>query len=73
MPRSRYRVDPDNSEAPHFLTCTIVAWLPVFARPDYMHNNPVARGYVDLPVHWRYSSARNYEARPGLIAVQTRW
>src|SRR5205085_8080449 len=34
MPRSRYRVDPDNSESPHFLTCTIVAWLPVFARPE---------------------------------------
>ncbi|GMV99170.1 MAG: hypothetical protein AMXMBFR84_03090 [Candidatus Hydrogenedentota bacterium] len=27
---------------------------------DYVHNNPVRRGYVDLPEHWRYSSARNY-------------
>ena len=26
---------------------------------DYAHNNPVKRGYVDEPVHWRYSSARN--------------
>jgi len=26
----------------------------------YIHNNPVRRGYVDLPEHWRYSSARNY-------------
>src|SRR5258707_14451973 len=34
MPRSRYRVDPDNPHAPHFLTCTIVGWLPVFARPQ---------------------------------------
>ena len=179
MPRSRYRIDPDNPEAPHFLTCTIVAWLPIFARPeaveivlnswrylqenedfalfgyvimenhlhmiaagddlskqigrfksytarriidllkargetlllrqlelfkrwhkvdqqhqlweegshpqrigsdkmmgqklDYMHNNPVKRGYVDLPVHWRYSSARNYEGQPGPIEVRTRW
>ena len=27
---------------------------------DYMHHNPVKRGFVDLPEHWRYSSARNY-------------
>ena len=27
----------------------------------YIYNNPVRRGYVDLPEHWRYSSARNYE------------
>jgi REP element-mobilizing transposase RayT len=27
---------------------------------EYIHNNPVKRGFVDLPEHWRYSSARNY-------------
>lgn len=27
---------------------------------EYIHNNPVRRGYVDVPEHWRYSSARNY-------------
>jgi putative transposase len=27
---------------------------------DYIHNNPVAKGYVDLPEHWKFSSARNY-------------
>jgi putative transposase len=26
----------------------------------YLHNNPVRKGYVDLPEQWRYSSARNY-------------
>jgi len=26
----------------------------------YIHYNPVRRGYVDEPEHWRYSSARNY-------------
>jgi len=26
----------------------------------YIHNNPVRRGLVDSPEHWRYSSARNY-------------
>jgi len=27
---------------------------------EYIHNNPVKRGLVDLPEHWRHSSARNY-------------
>jgi len=27
---------------------------------EYIHANPVRRGYVDAPEHWRYSSARNY-------------
>ena len=27
---------------------------------DYIHHNPVKRGYVDETRHWRYSSARNY-------------
>ena len=27
---------------------------------DYIHDNPVRRGWVDLPEHWRHSSARNY-------------
>jgi REP element-mobilizing transposase RayT len=36
---------------------------------DYIHNNPVKRGYVDDPAAWRYSSARNYLERSGLIAI----
>lgn len=40
---------------------------------EYIHNNPVKRGYVDLPEHWRYSSARNYLRLPGLIDVTTDW
>ncbi|MCA9734642.1 transposase, partial [candidate division KSB1 bacterium] len=32
---------------------------------DYTHQNPVKRGYVDLPQHWRYSSARNYMGEEG--------
>ena len=40
---------------------------------DYIHNNPVKRGYVDEAVHWRYSSARNYEGEKGLIEVKTNW
>jgi len=40
---------------------------------DYIHSNPVKRGYVDLPEHWRYSSARNYLGQIGLIEVCTDW
>ena len=40
---------------------------------EYIHNNPVVRGYVDDPLHWRYSSARNYAGLPGLIDVTTDW
>ncbi len=39
----------------------------------YIHHNPVKRGYVDVPVHWRYSSARNYAGEAGLIEVTTAW
>jgi REP element-mobilizing transposase RayT len=37
---------------------------------DYIHNNPVKRGYIDDPAHWRYSSYRNYMQQPGLLQVE---
>jgi REP element-mobilizing transposase RayT len=40
---------------------------------EYMHNNPVKRGYVDDVTHWRYSSARNYAGLAGLIEVNRDW
>ena len=40
---------------------------------EYIHLNPVKRGYVDDPVHWRHSSARNYAGQSGLIEVMTDW
>lgn len=36
---------------------------------EYIHNNPVRRGYVDDPAHWRYSSYRNYVGQLGLLPV----
>jgi putative transposase len=32
MSRTRYRIF--DTAYPHFLTCTVVGWLPVFTRPD---------------------------------------
>ena len=40
---------------------------------EYIHYNPVRRGYIDSPDHWRYSSARNYAGKTGLIDVCTEW
>lgn len=37
---------------------------------EYMHYNPVRRGYVDDPRHWRYSSARDYAGAEGLIRLK---
>lgn len=40
---------------------------------EYIHYNPVKRGYVDDPTHWRYSSARNYAGLESLLPVRTDW
>jgi putative transposase len=40
---------------------------------EYIHDNPVKRGYVDEPTHWRHSSARNYAGLPGLFPVKMDW
>lgn len=36
---------------------------------EYIHNNPVKRGYVDDPAHWRYSSYRDYMGGTGRLQV----
>ncbi|MCK9622840.1 MAG: transposase [Methylobacter sp.] len=40
---------------------------------EYIHQNPVKRGYVDEAEHWRYSSARDYAGVAGLIPVFKDW
>jgi len=40
---------------------------------EYVHYNPVKRGYVDTPEHWRYSSARDYGGQKGLVSVDNIW
>ena len=40
---------------------------------EYIHQNPVKRGYVDEAEHWRYSSARNYMGKEGLIDIIKEW
>jgi len=45
----------------------------VWQKSAYAHGNPRPRGYVDEAIHWRYSSARNYAGRPGLLDVVADW
>ncbi len=40
---------------------------------EYIHQNPVQRGYVDRAEHWRYSSARDYLGMKGLVEVCRIW
>jgi REP element-mobilizing transposase RayT len=42
-------------------------------RINYVHQNPVKRGYIDEAKFWRYSSARDYEGVEGLIDVCRFW
>jgi putative transposase len=61
MGRSRYRFGEPSR--PHFMTCTIVGWLPVFTRPESVniifeswkflhdHNRMSILGYVILENH----------------------
>ncbi len=45
----------------------------MISKIKYIHQNPVKRGYVDEAVHWRYSSARDYDGVDGLIEVEKFW
>ena len=42
----------------------------MISKIEYIHENPVKRGYVDEATHWRYSSARDYEDMDGLIGIE---
>jgi hypothetical protein len=37
---------------------------------NYIHYNPVRKGYVDDPLNWWYSSARNYVDKKSALEVK---
>ena len=45
----------------------------MFEKINYIHHNPVKRGFVDEAEHWRYSSARDYKGVDGLLEVERLW
>ena len=65
---SDYQVWQEGSHPQKIVTVEMM-WQKI----EYIHLNPVRRGYIDDPLHWRYSSARNYARQPGLIDVVTDW
>jgi len=72
--KKRHKVDQQfqlwqESSHPQVIECEDVMAQKI----NYIHNNPVKRGYVDEAVHWRYSSARNYAGLPALIDICDQW
>ncbi|MCK5876581.1 MAG: hypothetical protein KAG43_03010, partial [Candidatus Marithrix sp.] len=61
---SRYQLWQEGSHAEEIINPDMMR-----QKLDYIHNNPVKRGYVNEPVHWRYSSASNYAGQKGLILI----
>lgn len=49
----------------------IELWSPevIDQKVNYIHNNPVASGFVLEPEHWKYSSAVDYAGGKGLINI----
>jgi len=45
----------------------------MISKINYIHQNPVKRGYIDEASHWRYSSARDYEGIAGLLDIERFW
>jgi REP element-mobilizing transposase RayT len=62
--QSEYQVWQEGFHAKQIITPDMM-----IQKIEYIHDNPVKRGYVDLPEHWRYSSVRNYLGMEGLIPV----
>ncbi len=48
---------------------TILSEQMLIQKLEYIHNNPVRRGYIDNPAHWRYSSYRNYMDMEGILNI----
>ncbi|OOF00225.1 transposase [Salinivibrio sp. MA351] len=54
---------------PELIQSDAMMWQKI----DYIHQNPVKRGYVDEAAHWRYSSARGDMGTSGLLEVCREW
>ena len=60
--RSHHQVWQEGSHPQALLTDEVIQ-----QKIDYLHRNPVARGWVSMPEDWRYSSA--HEWREGAMPV----
>ena len=72
--RKRYRSDrPYQFWADNNTPKQIQSAEMMFQKLEYIDLNPVKRGFIDEPTHWRWSSARNYAGLPALLPVTTNW
>jgi REP element-mobilizing transposase RayT len=72
--KARHKVDREyqlwqEASHPQMILDEEMMWQKI----EYIHNNPLKRGYVDDPLHWRYSSARNYANQAALFPVVKEW
>jgi putative transposase len=72
--KARHKTDQElqfwqEGSHPQQITSEEMMWQKI----EYIHNNPLRRGYVDDPLHWRYSSARNYARMVPVIEIDTDW
>jgi len=51
----------------------IISEKMMLEKINYIHQNPVKRGYIEEAEHWRYSSARDYQGIKGLLEVERLW
>ncbi len=72
----RYRRAPNKTDSQHQVwqegshPQAIVSDAIMLQKLEYLHNNPVKRGLVASPEHWRYSSAHEWLAGAA-VALQT--
>ena len=45
----------------------------MFRKINYIHQNPVKRGYIEEAEHWRYSSVKDYMGIEGLLEIERLW
>ncbi|MBN2413242.1 transposase [candidate division KSB1 bacterium] len=42
----------------------------LYQKLEYIHYNPVKRGYIEDPAYWRYSSYKDYMDGKGLLPIE---
>ena len=55
LPKQQYRIWQEDY---HPVALTSEKWFK--QKMEYLHYNPVRKGFVEKPEHWKYSSARNW-------------
>ncbi len=59
---------------PRFDSLVIVSESILKQKIEYIHYNPVLKGFVEYPHQWYYSSATAYDNRPGIdLVTDAKW